>query len=100
MSRGPIMLRITEKKEGEKTKVLYLEGKICQDYVQELQIEIDKWIDTGERVILDFSKVVFMDDEAARLIRRFYDNRLSLRNCSLFIRTALKMDERKKSEKI
>jgi anti-anti-sigma regulatory factor len=90
------MLRITEKKEGEKTKVLYLEGKICQDYVRELQIEIIKGIDTGERVILDFAKVIFLDDEAARMIRRLKDSRLSLRNCSLFIRTALKIEERER----
>lgn len=90
------MLRITEKKEGEKTKVLYLEGKICQDYVKELQVEIIKGIDTGERVILDFAKVIFLDDEAARMIRRHKDTRLSLRNCSLFIRTALKMKEKEK----
>ncbi len=90
------MLRITEKKEGEKTKVLYLEGKICQDYVKELRVEIIKGIDTGERVILDFAKVIFLDDEAARMIRRLKDNRLSLRNCSLFIRTALKMKEKEK----
>lgn len=90
------MLRITEKKEGEKTKVLYLEGKICQDYVKELQVEIIKGIDTGERVILDFAKVIFLDDEAARMIRRLKDTRLSLRNCSLFIRTALKMEEKEK----
>ena len=90
------MLRITEKKEGEKTKVLYLEGKICQDYVKELRVEITKGIDTGERVILDFGKVIFLDDEAARMIRRLKDTRLSLRNCSLFIRTALKMEDEKK----
>lgn len=90
------MLRITEKKEGEKTKVLYLEGKICQDYVKELQVEIIKGIDTGERVILDFAKVIFLDDEAARMIRKLKDTRLSLRNCSLFIRTALKMEEKEK----
>jgi anti-anti-sigma regulatory factor len=88
------MLRITEKKEGEKTKVLYLEGKLCQDYVKELQVEIVKGIDTGERVILDFAKVIFLDDEAARMIRRLKDSRLSLRNCSLFIRTALKIEEK------
>ena len=90
------MVRITEKKEGKKTKVLYLEGKICQDYVKELRVEIIKGIDTGERVILDFAKVIFLDDEAARMIRRLKDNRLSLRNCSLFIRTALKMKEKEK----
>ena len=88
------MLRITEKIEDEKTKVLYLEGKICRDYIKELRIEIDKGIGTGEKIILDFGKVVFMDDEAARMIRKLKDTRLSLRNCSLFIRTALKIDKK------
>ena len=94
------MLRITEKKEGEKIKVLYLEGKLCHDYVKELQVEITKGVDIGERIILDFAKVVFLDDEAARMINTFKDSRLSLRNCSLFIRTALKIKEKNKGEKI
>jgi hypothetical protein len=87
------MLRITEKREGDKTKVLYLEGKLCQDYVKELQVEIVKGIDSGEKIILDFAKVLFLDDEAARMIRRLKDSRLNLRNCSLFIRTALQVEE-------
>jgi anti-anti-sigma regulatory factor len=90
------MLRITEKKEGEKIKILYLEGKICQGYLKELQDEIDKGITSGERVVLDFAKVNFLDDEAARMIRQLKDTRLSLQNCSLFIRTALKMEEKAK----
>ncbi len=90
------MLRITEKKEGEKTKILYLEGKICQDYLKELQDEIDKGINSGERVILDLSRVNFLDDEAARMIRQLKDTRLIIQNCSLFIRTALKIEEKAK----
>jgi hypothetical protein len=90
------MLRITEKIEGEKTKVLYLEGKICRGYIKELQIEIDKGIGTGKKIILDFGKVLFLDDEAARMIRKLKDTRLSLRNCSLYIRTALKIDKKEK----
>jgi anti-anti-sigma regulatory factor len=93
------MLRISEKKEGEKTKVLYLEGKLRQDNVKDLQGEIVKGINTGESVILDFAKVVYLDDEAARLIKNLKDSRLTLRNCSLFIRTALKIEEKKESEK-
>lgn len=88
------MLRITEKKEGEKIKVLYLEGKISQDYLKELRIEIDKGVSAGESIILDFAKVNFLDDDAARMIRQLKDTRLSLRNCSLFIRTALDMEEK------
>jgi len=91
------MLRITEKIEGERTKVLYLEGKISQEYVKELRAEIDKGMRTGERVVLDLAQVIFLDDEAARMIRQLQESRLSLRNCSLFIRTALKMEEKEKS---
>lgn len=90
------MLRITEKKEGEKTKVLYLEGKISQDYLMELRVEIDKGVNAGESIILDFAKVNFLDDDAARMIRGLKGARLSLRNCSLFIRTALEMEEKQK----
>ncbi len=91
------MLRITEKMEGERTKVLYLEGKISQEYVKELRAEIDKGMRTGERVILDLAQVIFLVDEAARMIRQLQESRVSLRNCSLFIRTALKMEEKEKS---
>lgn len=87
------MLRITEKKEGERIRVLYLEGKICRDYVNELRAEIDRGIRSGEMIVLDFARVAFLDDEAARMIRQFNESRLSLRNCSLFIRTALEMEE-------
>jgi anti-anti-sigma regulatory factor len=93
------MLRISEKKEGERIKVLYLEGKLRQDNVRQLQMEIDKGKNTGESVILDFAKVVFLDDEAAQLIRKLIDSRLRLRNCSLFIRTALRIEEKKEGEK-
>jgi anti-anti-sigma regulatory factor len=88
------MLRITEKKEGAKTKVLFLEGKISQEYRSELQAEIEKGIDSRERIILDFSKVSFLDEEAAKMIREFADKKLSLRNCSLYIRTVLRMEGR------
>jgi anti-anti-sigma regulatory factor len=88
------MLRITEKKEDEKTKILFLEGKICQEYIRELRSEIEKGILSGERVILDFSKVSFLDEEAARMVNGFTDRKLGLRNCSLYIRTALEMEDK------
>ncbi len=86
------MLRITEKKEDERTRVLFLEGKICQEYIRELRSEIEKGILGGERVILDFSKVSFLDEEAARMVNGFAEKKLGLRNCSLYIRTALGME--------
>jgi len=86
------MLRITIKKEGQKTRVLYLEGKICQRWIQELEAEINRCLDEGEKVVLDFSKVGFIDEEAADMINRFPFQQVHKRNGSLFIRTMLKME--------
>jgi len=86
------MLRITEKKEGAKKTVLFLEGKISQEYLRELESEIEKSINRSESLILDFSKVSFLDEKAAKMIQGFYDKKLGLRNCPLYIRTALRME--------
>jgi len=57
------MLRITPKKEGEKQEVLYLEGKICQEWVNELQAEIEKRLKKREKIILDFLKDCYLDQD-------------------------------------
>lgn len=88
------MLRITVKKEGKKTRVLRLEGKICQEWIKELEAEISQGLDEGKKIILDFSEVGFMDEEAADMINRFPLQNVEKRNGSLFIRTMLKIDDR------
>jgi anti-anti-sigma regulatory factor len=88
------MLRITAKREGERTKILYLEGKICQEWVKELRSEIDKGIHEGRKVILDFSKVSFIDEEAASMIKMFPLHKVERKNGSLFIRTMLCIEDK------
>ena len=88
------MLRITTKKEGEKTKILYLEGKICQMWVKELQTEIEKGINRGEKIILDFMKVRFLDEDAAKMLSCFPAKKVERRNCSLFIQEMLSIGNR------
>ncbi|MFQ6037785.1 MAG: STAS domain-containing protein [Candidatus Aminicenantales bacterium] len=83
------MLRITIKTEGEKTRVLYLEGKIIRDYLGELQTEIERGLRRKDNVVLDLARVSFLDEEGARMIRSFSEGALSLRNCSLYIQAAL-----------
>lgn len=85
------MLRITVKKEGKKTRVLYLEGKICQKWIEELEAEINRGLDKGERIVLDFSRVGFIDEETADVINRLPLRKVVKRNGSLFIRTMLRM---------
>lgn len=86
------MLRIYAKKEGGKTKVLYLEGKISKDWMRELESEISKGIKEGEKVVVDFSKVSYIDEQAAEMLNQFPIKKVEKRNGSLFIRTMLKME--------
>ncbi len=86
------MLRITAKKEGRKQKVLYLEGKICQGWIQELHAEINKGMDEGDKIILDFSKVRYLDEKAARMLHDLPSEKVEKRNSSLFIQELLKMN--------
>ncbi len=88
------MLRITAKKEGSRRRILYLEGKISQEWVKELQTEIKKGMDKGEKVILDFLKVRYLDDEAAEMLSRFSSEKVEKRNCSLFIQEMLGLGKR------
>jgi len=86
------MLRITVKKEGKKARVLFLEGKVCHKWIEELSAEITRGMDKGEKIVLDFSKVGFIDEEAADMINRLPLQKVVKRNGSLFIRTMLKME--------
>ncbi len=88
------MLRITVKKEGKKARVLFLEGKVCHKWIEELSAEITRGMDKGEKIVLDFSKVGFIDEEAADMINRLPLQKVVKRNGSLFIRTMLKMENR------
>jgi anti-anti-sigma regulatory factor len=80
------------KKEGRKKRVLYLEGKICQKWIEELNEEISRGLDEGEKIVLDFSKVGFIDEETADMINRLPLQKVIKRNGSLFVRTMLKME--------
>lgn len=83
------MLRITVERPAKDKKLLFLEGKIFQEWVKELQTEIEKSMQEGKKVILDFSKVSYIDQEAAQMINQFPAQKVEKRNCSLFIRTML-----------
>lgn len=85
------MLRIRAETQETDARILHLEGKIFRSWIRELQAEIEKGLKDSKKVVLDFAKVSFVDEEAARMIRRFPEHRVEKRNCSLFIRTVLNM---------
>ncbi len=88
------MLRITIKKEGQSQKVLYLEGKICHGWLRELQSEINRGMEEGAKVVLDFSKVRYLDEETAKMLRGLPPDKVEKRNSSLLIQELLKTDPR------
>lgn len=83
------MLRITVKNENIDLRVLLLEGKVSKQWLEELQSEIERSLNEGGKLALDFSKVSYIDEEGARLINLPHYNKIEKRNCSLFIRTLL-----------
>lgn len=87
------MLRISIKSENENERFLYLEGKISQQWVKELQSEIEKSLRKRKKTILDFSMVSYLDEVAAMMLNQFPDHKVEKRNCSLLIRTLLGLDE-------
>ena len=58
--------------------------------------DILKSRDKGEKIVLDFSKVGFIDEKAADMINRLPLQKVVKRNGSLFIRTMLKMENQGK----
>ncbi|MGD2294623.1 MAG: hypothetical protein PVF22_02150 [Candidatus Aminicenantes bacterium] len=76
--------------------MLLLEGKVSQQWLHELRSEIDKSLSEGKRLILDFSKVTYIDEEGAKLVSRPHYKNIEKRNCSLFIRTMLDVNTRGK----
>ncbi len=90
------MLRITVKNENKGLRVLLLEGKVSKLWLEELQSEIERSLNEGGKLALDFSKVSYIDEEGARLINLPHYNKIEKRNCSLFIRTLLGYESRGK----
>ena len=88
------MLRISETTNSQDHRVLLLEGKICRQWLDELRTEIDRSVKSGDPLILDFSRVTYIDEEGARLINRLPEEKVEKKNCSLFIRTMLGAETR------
>jgi len=90
------VLRISEKPGQKDQRILLLEGKVCQQWLDELRTEIDRSIQEGKKLVLDFSRVTYIDEEGARLINQSLSDGVEETNGSLFVRTLLDLDRRGK----
>lgn len=78
------MLRIEEKRTGNKGTTLKLDGKIEALYVNELKVICDKLMKNG-RLTLDLEGVSYIDEESIDMFAKLANEKLIIINCSPFI---------------
>jgi anti-anti-sigma regulatory factor len=84
------MLRITKTLEGKKTMRLNLDGRVDRSSMSELEASVIQYRNGGGKsVTLDFAGVVFIDEAGLTLLERLKDRRITIVNCSLFVKTLL-----------
>ena len=87
------MLRITSSDMGQ-DRVLQLEGKICRQWAGELCTQNHSALTGGHKIILAFTQVIYIDEEAGEMLSRFSAEQLEKKNCSLYIRTLFDQQRR------
>jgi anti-anti-sigma regulatory factor len=84
------MLRITKTFEGSDGTTIRLDGRLDGESISEV-IESVHWNRNGRRksITLDFSGVVFINDDAANRLRKMKDEHLKIINGSLFVKALI-----------
>jgi len=77
-----IMLRITQESEIPSEITLRLEGRLVTAWVGELERECLAWLAQGNRVLLDFSDVTFVDYQGAAMLKKLLTHNVEVINAS------------------
>ena len=80
------MLRITKETEGTSAVTLRLEGQIMSAWVQVLEREVMKLLQSKQQVVLDFTEVKSVDLEGADMLRRIVNEDVEMINCPALIK--------------
>jgi anti-anti-sigma regulatory factor len=75
------MLRLTRTTRLPHEVILLLEGQIVAEWVELLEAECLTLLRTDQQVLLDLSRVSFIDRRAARLLRDLAARSVQLINC-------------------
>jgi anti-anti-sigma regulatory factor len=75
------MLRLTRTTRLPHEVVLLLEGQIVAEWVELLEAECLTLLRTDQNVLLDLSRVSYLDRRAARLLRNLAARSVQLINC-------------------
>jgi anti-anti-sigma regulatory factor len=84
------MLRITKTFEDQNSVDLRLDGRVAEATVGELEQAVAEHRNGQHKaIVLDFGGVVFISDAGIEILRKVKDKRVTIRNCSLFVKTLL-----------
>ncbi|MCG8408316.1 MAG: STAS domain-containing protein [Phycisphaerales bacterium] len=83
------MLRITKESEGMSVVTLRLEGQIMSTWVQVVECEIGRLLQSEKKVVLDFTEVKVIDSKGANMLKRVIRRDVRIINCPTFIQEFL-----------
>ena len=84
------MLRITKTFEDQNTVELRLDGRLDESTVGELAESVAEHRNGNDKAItLDFGGVVFINDAGIEILHKVKNERVAIKNCSLFVKTLL-----------
>lgn len=84
------MLRITTVEILENKTTIALEGRVVGSWAEELRRMCETVIRDVETLILDFSKVTFIDDAGLEVLKTLAQSRVHMVGCSLFLKELLR----------
>jgi anti-anti-sigma regulatory factor len=86
------MLRLTRTTRLPHDVILLLEGQIVAEWVELLEAECLTLLQTDQNVLLDLSRVSYLDRRAARLLRDLAARSVKLINCPPLVADLVKED--------
>ena len=86
------MLRLTRTTRLPHEVIVLLEGQIVAEWVELLEAECLPLLQTDQRVLLDLSRVSYLDRRAARLLRDLAASSVQLINCPPLVADLLRED--------
>jgi anti-anti-sigma factor len=89
-------MRIVQATDVDGSVVLRLEGKMRDQWVDELRHLTSEILQKpANRLVLDLAEVTFIDTHGLELLHELSSRHVSLNNCSLFVTHQLKAIEQK-----
>jgi anti-anti-sigma regulatory factor len=91
-SREDSMLRLTRTTRLPREVILVLEGQVVAEWVGLLEEECLALLRTDQKVLLDLSRVSYLDRRAARLLRDLAAGSIMLINCPPLVAELIRED--------